>query len=97
MALIVYGVYCQWWDSIDKTARTPVHNGVQIPCCPFCGSVLYQMEESDWWRAVDTYEAKSLAGYRKYIEWRRGKCLPSVAAADAAYAKQVPGWPNSEA
>ena len=81
----VYGANCVWWDTIDKTARTP--SG--LPCCPHCGSVLFQQPLDKWWADIDKYEANGHPGYRKFVEWWRGKCFPTMEALERAYAKVV--------
>lgn len=93
---VVYGARCVWWDTIDKTGRTPPREGISIPCCPHCGGVLYEAgSEDEWWVAVDRHEAKKPEpGYRKLLEWMRGKCFTNYPAAQKAYAEahrgQVP-------
>jgi hypothetical protein len=85
---IVYGATCVWWDSIDKVGRKESADRVfgPLPCCPFCGGVLFELDnEAQWFAQVDAYEAKGHPGYRKFIEWQRGKCFPTHAAAFAAY------------
>lgn len=85
---IVYGARCSWWDDISKVGRTPKsNNGISIPCCPHCGSVLFEMTESNWWKSVDHYEANRHPGYRKMVEWRRGKHFTTQAEAEIEYAK----------
>ena len=79
---IVYGARCSWWDSIDKVATT----AGGLPCCPFCGGVLFEVvDEATWWGDVDRHEAGGRPGYRGFVEWLRGKCRPSVADARAEY------------
>ena len=104
---IAYGVGCTWWDSIHKVGETrsgrmTVARGaggpmtevpdVRLPCCPFCGSMLFEVpDEQTWFAGVDRYEADGHPGYRKQIEWMRGKCFKDMAAAKAAYvAKEQP-------
>lgn len=84
---VVYGARdCVWWDTIDNAGRTPPRAGVSIPCCPHCGSVLFEVpSEQDWFAAVDKYEAQGHPGYRALIEWARGKCFPNHALTKAAY------------
>lgn len=81
MELIVYGVHCAWWDSIGKCRVHP--NG--LPCCPHCGSVLYQVDEKAWWQGVDEHEAQGNPGYRKLVEWMRGRCYPNMKVARNVY------------
>ena len=103
---IAYGVGCTWWDSIYKTGTTtpgrmtvrrgdgtPVEvSDAQLPCCPHCGSMLFEVEnEQVWFEGVDRYEQDGHPGYRKQMEWMRGKCFKDMAAAKAAYdAKEQP-------
>lgn len=73
---IVYGARCVWWDSIGQARTTP--SG--LPCCPHCGSVLFEVEsEPVWWTNVDAYaERTGDADYRAFMVWLRGKCFPSI-------------------
>jgi len=86
--LIVYGANCVWWDAIEKcaTKKTPEMTGPGLPCCPHCGSVLFQVEETTWRRNVAKHEAGGNPGYRALMEWMRGKCFPTMTAARRAYA-----------
>jgi hypothetical protein len=79
--LIVYGARCAWWDSIDKVATIP---GSGLPCCPHCGSVLYQTSPRAWWAGVELHDGTH-PGYRAMIEWARGRCFPDYAAMEVAY------------
>lgn len=82
---IVYGARCVWWDSIDKVATDK-----PIPTCPHCGNILFEMESPEvWWGCVDTFEAAGHPGYRRLVEWMRGKCFPTTAAAREAYKKET--------
>lgn len=85
---LVYGARCTWWDSIDKIGKTPTRNGVSLPCCPHCGGMLFEMEnEKPWWEGVERYEReKPDPGYRKLVEWSRGKCFSGWPAAKTAFA-----------
>lgn len=76
---IVYGARCVWWDSISKAGL----NRSRLPCCPHCGSVLFEVEsELVWWTNVDAYaEREGDADYRAFMEWLRGKCFASLAQA----------------
>jgi hypothetical protein len=84
---IVYGIHCVWWDGIEKVGHTPPNrDGISIPCCPHCGSVLYELPSpKEWWDGVDKYEADGHPGYRDFISWLKGKCYPGRNAAKAAY------------
>lgn len=83
--LIVYGVRCVWWDSIDKVGK----KWGDLPCCPHCGSILYQMDEAEWNSRVKKYEAEGHPGYEGFTTWRRGKCFPSIEAAEEALHKEI--------
>jgi hypothetical protein len=79
---IVYGFGCVWWDSIDKTAR----NASDLPCCPHCGSVLFEIDEKDWIENIARHARESGdARYPKLIEWMRGKCFRTLARARAQF------------
>jgi hypothetical protein len=70
---IVYGARCTWWGSISEVGST----GTGLPVCPHCGGVLFEVpDEAGWWQGVDAYEAEGRAGYRRLIEWARGRCYP---------------------
>lgn len=89
---IAYGAICTWWDSIDKVgSKGPSSFGGKIPCCPFCKQVLFEMpNEADWYAAVDSHDAKE-PGYRKFMEWQRGKCHRNYEAARKAYSVAMQG------
>lgn len=84
---IPYGVNCTWWDSIDKVALTPPgQSGIRIPCCPFCGSVLYEVDSEEiWFDGAQRYENNGHPGYVEFLKWMRGKCFPTVKVAAAFY------------
>jgi hypothetical protein len=81
--IVVYGARCVWWDTIDKVAIKA--NG--LPCCPHCGSVLFQVDsEEAWFRNVDEHVKKSGdSTYRERLEWQRGKCFPTMAMATVRF------------
>lgn len=83
MTLIVYGANCVWWDSIDKAST----NSVGLPCCPHCGSVLFQIEEQDWNSGAKEYQDAGHLGYMDFVTWLRGKCFHSRKDAEAAFEK----------
>ena len=63
---IVYGANCVWWGRIQEVSRTK--SG--LPCCPHCGSVLFEVpSEREWWANVDAHESKGNLGYRSFVEW----------------------------
>lgn len=75
-ARIVYGARCAWWDSIGSAS----FNRSGLPCCPRCGSVLFEVESAlVWFTNVDAHaERTGDAEYRAFIEWLRGKCFPNA-------------------
>jgi len=87
--LIVYGATCVWWDSIDKAAIQK-ESGLDygLPCCPHCGGVLFQQEETTWNKSIAEYENNNHPGYSEFIAWLRGKCFPTQEKAEAEYKKQ---------
>lgn len=90
---ICYSVGCSWWNSIHQAGRIHSHDeegnefSSALPCCPFCGSVLMEMEnEKAWWASVNNYALKSGDDdYPNFILWIRGKCFTSVTQAKNAY------------
>jgi len=81
---IVYGAGCSWWDSISAAGST----ASGLPCCPHCGSPLFEVaSEGEWWAGVDRHEATALDGdgYRAFVEWLRGRHFTTLAVARARY------------
>lgn len=79
---IVYGATCTWWDSIHKIGLRS-----SLPCCPKCRGMLFEMNsEKIWWKNVEAHESAGNPGYRKLIEWARGKCFRDMKELTAAYA-----------
>lgn len=76
---IVYGI-CTWWDSIDKAA-----NKDGLPCCPHCGSPLFEMSSIEEWNSKVNEHEKKDPGYAKFVEWLRGKCFKNYGTAREAY------------
>lgn len=78
---IVTGARCVWWGSINTVASCG-----GLPCCPHCGSMLFEFpSEADWFVAVDAHEKAGNPGYRKVIEWMRGKHYNTFLEAKAQY------------
>lgn len=79
---IVYGANCTWWDSIDKVSCVP---NSSLPCCPFCGSVLFEVPNEDsFWKGSEEYE-KTHPNYRAMLKWMRGKCFRDMTMAEKTY------------
>ena len=83
--LIVYGVVCMWWDSIDKAASLP--SG--LPCCPHCKGVLFEMPRRRWFKSIDEHEANGNPGYRAMWDWARGKHFRTYQEMVEAYAMRA--------
>lgn len=83
---LVYGARCVWWDHISKASQ----NAAGLPCCPHCGSVLFEVDSWRTWDAnVAAHTLKSGdADYPKFIAWLRGRCIPTAEAARAAFDAQ---------
>jgi len=83
---IVFGVGCTWWDNIQKVSK--YKNG-QLPCCPHCNGLLLEMKnEDEWFYCIDKYEAAGNSGYRKMVEWSRGKCFPNYGILEMFYREE---------
>ena len=83
---IVYGANCVWWDSINKASR----KSTGLPACPHCDGVLFEVSSEEWFKKTNEYE-KAHSGYKKFIEWLRGKCFPTTAAAYQQYERNTDG------
>ena len=89
---IVYGAGCVWWDSIDKAGNlnactdTKLTNTYGLPCCPHCGSVLFEVDENEWYKNIDEYD-KTHPGYKDLVKWMRGKCFKTLELARNEYEK----------
>ncbi len=85
---IPYGARCTWWDSIDKVG---VRGG--LPVCPHCHNVLFGLPTIEaWYAGVDRYDVDH-PGYRKLIDWSRGKCFAHHWQLIEAYNKEHPDAP----
>lgn len=90
---IVYGASCTWWDGIHAAGHAPAGpSGHRLPCCPHCGSMLFEMDSDEpWFAGARRYEADGHPGYVAMIEWARGRCFPNLAALEQAYADATTG------
>lgn len=87
--IIVYSAGCLWWDVIENAGGIRPPSGKSqlgpLPCCPFCGSVLYQFDsEEEFWAGAESYE-ETHPGYTALMMWLKGKCFRTMAEAAAAY------------
>lgn len=80
----VYGASCTWFGSIHEVSSTKKHprhhHSVKedLPCCPVCGGMLFEMkDEKEWWEGIDLFEKGTYPlptahpGYRKMWEWQK--------------------------
>jgi hypothetical protein len=72
-----------WWDSKDNAGTID-----NMPCCPICKSMLFEIDQKVWWKEISTY--KAVPDYRKFIVWLRGKCFASFDDAFAQYRLEKP-------
>ena len=78
---ISYGAFCTWWDSIWQVGKTG-----GLPSCPHCRGLLYEVpDERQWFKGVDRHEANGNPGYRKMVEWGRGKCFKNYTFLKSAF------------
>lgn len=94
--LLTYGARCTWFGLISETSQVPGTGGGGfggLPCCPYCGGVLMQLDsEKQWWDGVDKYEAEGHPGYRAMWEWQREqkKCFRTTNDLKQAFAEAKP-------
>jgi hypothetical protein len=83
--LHVYSAGCSWHgpiSAVGKSADLPKSTayvggkeitiggpGSGIPCCPHCGSMLYQTEEANWWKTAKEHEAAGHPNYVRFLNW----------------------------
>lgn len=91
---LCYGATCTWFGSIHEASSTKKHprhqqtinDGHDLPCCPICGGMLFEMQdEGEWWEGIDMFEKGTYPrpdprphpGYRAMWEWQRAqkKCF----------------------
>ena len=90
----VYAVGCTWHDSIHKVGNTGPSNmiindreikSVGLPCCPFCGSMLFEVpNKKDFFLGAEEHD-KKYPGYLKYVMWTQGKCFSNTSEAISAF------------
>ncbi len=86
---IVYGMGCTWWDSISNVETKEVKGGHKVPCCPHCGSVLFEVDSEELFlKDVDKYEKDGHPNYRKTLLWSKGKCFKTWKDAMLAHGRR---------
>lgn len=84
--LVVYGATCTWWGTLDEVKATPAG----LPCCPYCGGVLFETSREDWTKGAARQAAVDGDEYLKVVAWLReaGRCFKSFAIATAAWREE---------
>ena len=65
---------------------------VGLPCCPFCGSMLFEVPtEQEWWEGAKEHEAKGHTNYLAFLHWHRQqkRCWRNVREAGLAYTEET--------
>lgn len=90
--LHVYGVGCTWHGKISEVGKTPEENGISLPCCPRCGSMLFQTNEQDFWRGAEKFAIEqNVPNYVHFLHWLNQveKCWPKMKDAVAEYSQST--------
>lgn len=88
MPHVVTGAICTWWGEIGDASRTKLSSS-SIPCCPHCGSPLFEFESPRaWWKMVHKFDADH-PGYNQFISWLRGRCFPTIYLAKIQYESET--------
>lgn len=99
----VYSANCAWHGRIadigmtEPTPPTTVTIGgrqvqippTRLPCCPHCGSMLFEMpSEEMWWKGAEKHEQKGHTNYVNFLKWVREqpRCWPDIRSAGVEYA-----------
>lgn len=99
---IAYGVRCSWWDDKDNVGAVGSGKFPDLPCCPHCKGMLFEIPKPEWVAGLDRFDANH-KGYREFIAWRRGRCLRNLSESDvliqlakftAETGLRVEGWPE---
>lgn len=93
--LHVYASRCAWSGPISavglldtgdiQIAGKTVRNS-GLPCCPYCKSVLFQCDESEWWRGAQEHDLKGHMNYVEFLKWKEAQPRCWQAMEDAAVA-----------
>jgi len=86
---IAYGAVCTWWGPKSTVGKVP---GTNLPGCPYCGGVLFEVPEPQWLEGIAKQEDKE-PGYRAMIEWAHGagRCWKTYDLLRKAYADREAG------
>lgn len=107
--LHVYSAGCSWHGPINKVGKTKdlpesfaLVGGTKIkiggpgsglPCCPHCGSMLFQTPENDWWKGAKSHDTTH-PNYVRFLKWSaaQNRCWPNNTMAAEAYNKDRANW-----
>jgi hypothetical protein len=84
----VYGARCTWHGSINAIGRRgPVGGNFNLPCCPHCGGMLFELGSKAEWDAGVTKHDAEHPGYADFVAWlgSYGRCWPNHKAALELY------------
>ncbi len=89
IGLHVYSAACSWHGPIENVGKTKTEPS--IPCCPYCGMVLFQQEEEVWWAGALRHQENGHTNYEKFLRWsqEQPKCWPTLKEAAEAYKKET--------
>lgn len=69
--MVAYGARCTWWDAKSNAATIPSSG---LPCCPFCGGVLFETDAASWRSDAEAFAERSDdEGYVRFVDWLRGR------------------------
>lgn len=94
-----YSANCSWHGPIAEVGKTTARRepliikGIKVPdmslpCCPFCGSVLFQVDSvATWNNGALEHERKGHANYVEFLNWTRqqSRCWPSLRDASKTF------------
>lgn len=107
--LHVYSAGCSWHGPISQVGKTKDlpetiayvgNKAIKIggkdsglPCCPYCGSMLFQIEENKWWGGAKSFN-ETHPNYLRFIQWsmRQNRCWANNTEAAKAYNTAQENW-----
>ncbi len=99
-----YSATCSWHGPITEVGKTKPIEGVlvkagnriippiSLPCCPFCGSMLFEMPtQKEWDEGASVHESQGHTHYVAFLAWTRlqKRCWPSLREASVKYALET--------
>lgn len=90
MKMTVYGNNCTWYNDKSQAGINP--NG--LPCCPHCGSMLFEEKTEKWENAI-LENALRDPEYLDLLLWARGRCFRNFSALKTAFqSRNDPAYPQ---